>query len=217
YDKHFERIGNELVQAGNGGDSGQKWTSRSVWIGFINASRGIGCFMESLSHSLEGTATSKAIPYFTRYFTEFAGYDLKKRWGLPFNTLYALPYDGKKIEYPDEHTAIIRRTGQDFRITNYFVLGSNAHWPPNARGHYDLENTQPVLSTIEDWRIGSGAAGKDLSKPWTSAAFVRYRKLAPDCMGPWLIYWRQNMPGPDNKQQDDDGKPMKNWWPFLFY
>jgi hypothetical protein len=37
------------------------------------------------------------------------------------------------------------------------------------------------------------------------------------CMGAWLVYWRQNMPGYDNKQKDDDGKAMKNWWPFLFY
>ena len=44
-----------------------------------------------------------------------------------------------------------------------------------------------------------------------------YREMAPDCMGAWLIYWRQNMPGLDNKQKDDEGKPMKNWWPFLFY
>jgi hypothetical protein len=41
--------------------------------------------------------------------------------------------------------------------------------------------------------------------------------MAPDCMGPWLVYWRQNMPGLDNRQKDADGRPMKNWWPFLFY
>jgi hypothetical protein len=36
-------------------------------------------------------------------------------------------------------------------------------------------------------------------------------------MGPWVVYWRQNMPGLGNKCVDDSGKPMKNWWPFLFY
>jgi hypothetical protein len=30
------------------------------------------------------------------------------------------------------------------------------------------------------------------------------------------VNWRQNMPSLDNKQKDDAGKPMKNWWPFLF-
>src|SRR5205085_503061 len=71
YDEHFARQGNQFVQAGNGGDADQPWTGRSVRIGFINASRGIGCFMESLSHSFEGTANARAIPYFTKYFHEF--------------------------------------------------------------------------------------------------------------------------------------------------
>jgi len=25
------------------------------------------------------------------------------------------------------------------------------------------------------------------------------------------------MPGLDNTALDDEGRPMKNWWPFLFY
>ena len=71
--------------------------------------------------------------------------------------------------------------------------------------------------TIEDWRIGSGPGGKDVPRPWSNAAFAKYRDLAPDCTGAWLVYWRQNFPGLDNKQKDDTGRPMKNWWPFLFY
>jgi hypothetical protein len=74
-----------------------------------------------------------------------------------------------------------------------------------------------VLSTIEDWRIGSGPDGKDVAKPWINEAFARYRNLAADCDGQWLVYWRQNIPGLGNKQRDDSAKPMKNWWPFLFY
>ena len=38
-----------------------KWTSRSVRIGFVNASRGVGCYLESSSHGFEGTATSGAV------------------------------------------------------------------------------------------------------------------------------------------------------------
>lgn len=67
------------------------------------------------------------------------------------------------------------------------------------RRHYDLDNTEPVLSTIEDWRIGSGPTGKDLVKPWTNAAFRNYHDLALDCTGPWLLYRQQNMLGLDNK------------------
>ncbi len=73
------------------------------------------------------------------------------------------------------------------------------------------------MSTIEDWRIGSGPKGSDVAQPFSNEVFRRYRDLAPDCMGAWLVYWRQNMPGYKNRQKDEDGKPMKNWIPFLFY
>jgi hypothetical protein len=32
-----------------------------------------------------------------------------------------------------------------------------------------------------------------------------------------MVFWRQCMPGLDNLSLDDEGKPMKNWWVFLFY
>jgi len=32
-----------------------------------------------------------------------------------------------------------------------------------------------------------------------------------------LIFRRQCMPGLDNKSLDDQGRPMRNWWVFLFY
>jgi hypothetical protein len=36
-------------------------------------------------------------------------------------------------------------------------------------------------------------------------------------MGPFLMWWRQNIPGYANTLGDDDGNRMLNWWPFLFY
>lgn len=217
YDEKFARQGDKQVQAGNGGDPEMPWTGRSVRIGFINASRGIGCFLESLSHSMEGTSNSKAIPYFTRYFAEYAGLDLDRRHGLPFASFYACDYSAKPIRFPKPDQLVVTHRGKDYTVNDYTAAGGNAHFPPNGRWHYDLDNDQPVRSTIEDWRIGSGPGGADLAKPWTNAAFRNYRDLAPDCMGPWLVYWRQNMPGLDNKSKDAAGRPMKNWWPFLFY
>ncbi len=217
YDEHFQKQGDHYVQAGNGGDSDQKWTGRSVRLGFVNPTRGIGCFLESLSHSIEGTADAGAIPYFTKYFQEYAGRNLKKRFNLSFDSFYDLWGATNGVEYPDEKTAVIRLKGKTNRIENYLAYGGNVHYPPNGRRDYDLENSAPVLSTIEDWRIGSGPDGKDIAIPWTNERFAKYRQLAPDCMGAWLVYWRQNFPGLNNRQKGDAGKPMKNWWPFLFY
>lgn len=217
YDERFRRIPGKYVQAGNGGDPDQKWTGRSVRLNCINHDRGIGCAMENLGHSMEGLAHSGAIPYFTRYFHEYAGFDLHRRYGLPFNSFYPLWGEGKGISYPDPHTAVVTDSKQTWRIEGYVAAGGNVHFPPNARRHYDLNNTEPVMSTIEDWRIGSGADGRDVAKPWTCEVLKRYETLAPDCMGRWLVYWWQNMPGLNNRSKDDSGKPMKNWWVFWFY
>lgn len=217
YDEAFRTKPGDYVQAGNGGDPAQPWTGRSVRIGAINASRGLGCYLESLAHGLEGTSSSGALPYLTRYFKDYAGFNLQEKYQAPFESLYAVHYGRADVQYPNPGTLVARHGVAEFRIDNYLCTGGNAHFPPNGRRHYDLDNTDPVLSTIEDWRIGSGPDGKDVAKPFTNAAFSQYRALAPDCMGPWLVYWRQNMPGLDNRQKDTQGKPMKNWWPFLFY
>ena len=60
-------------------------------------------------------------------------------------------------------------------------------------------------------------ADKDEPRAFSREKFERYQSVAPDCMGPWLVYWFQSMPGLNNRCIDADGKPMKNWWPFLFY
>ncbi len=217
YDAQFRKMGNQWVQAGNGGDNDQPWTGRSCRIGCINASRGIGCFLESLAHGIEGNANSGAIPYFSKYFKEYADFNLKQRYQLPFESLYGVNYGGKQISYPNEKTMVVSHGGKEIRVDNYIPAGGSAHFPPNARGHYDLTNKEPVLSTIEDWRIGSGPGGKDVAKPFTNSDFRQYHSMAQDCMGAWLVYWRQNMPGLDNRQKDDAGQAMKNWVPFLFY
>jgi len=217
YDDKFARQGNQFVQAGNGGDPDQRWIGRSLRIGFVNTTRGIGCYMESLSHSIEGMSNSGAIPYFTRYFREFSGHDLKSRYQLPWDSFYPLWGETNGLDYPNPYTVVARFDGQSHRVEPYVAFGGNVHFTPNGRRHYDLENTAPVLSTIEDWRIGSGPAGADRRELWTNEKFAKYRHFAPDCMGPWLVYWRQNFPGLNNLQKDDQARPMKNWWPFLFY
>lgn len=217
YDDNFKAKGDDHVHAGNGEDPDQPWIGRSLRIGCINASRGPGCFLESLSHSFEHMAQGGAIPYLVPYFKEFGDFDLDKRYGTPFDSLYGPELNKRDIEYPNPTTALIPHKGEVIRIDNYSVHAGNAHNPPNARRQYDQDNTVPVMSTIEDWRQHSGPDGKDIAKPWTSAALDPYRTEYRDCMGAWLVYWRQNFPGLNNKAKDDAGRPMKNWWPFLFY
>jgi hypothetical protein len=215
YDEQLRKIPGKWMQAGNGAADDQPWIGRSLRILFINVERGPGCAMESLGHSLEGMARCGAIPYLNRYFTEYGGFDLDKRYGLPFDSLYGR--DGAEMNYPNPNTLEFMWKGKQIRVDNYIPIGNNVHFLPNGRRDYDLDNPQPVLSTIEHYRLHDGPAGKDKIELFTTNKLDPYRDLASDCMGRWVVYWRQNMPGYGNRAVDDNAKPMKNWWPFLFY
>ena len=80
-------------------------------------------------------------------------------------------------------------------------------------------NTQPVMSTIDHAFMRDGLGGKDIAEIWntTKLNVYPYNSVAGDCMGKWIVYWRQAMPGLDNTCTDDNGDPMPNWWVFLFY
>jgi len=212
YDETFSKI-DAHGGAGNGHYPGMPWTGRSFRITFVNYQRGIGCALENLGHALEGMAHFDFCPYWRRYFYEFAGFDLDARFGLPFGTLYG----GGPYSYPSPDVLEWERGSTHGSVHNYRVVGGNVHFPPNARWDYDLTNTRPVWSTIEHYRRFDGWMGEDRRILWTPRTFWRYNEAAPDCMGPWLVYWRQNMPGCGNPSVDDDGAPMSNWWPFLFY
>lgn len=209
YDESFAKTGHTRG-AGNSGEHSAPWIGRSLRILFFNFERGVGCAMESLGHSLEHMATCGAIPYYQRHFTRYAMLDLDRRFGLPFDSLYARgPHP---VAYPTPTTLQYRRGWRKRKLQDYIVAGGNVHFLPNGRLDYDLGNEAPVLSTIESWRQPDEEA-----RPWTPQALERYRDLAPDCMGRWVVYWRQNMPGLDNTALDDASRPMKNWGPFLFY
>ncbi len=214
YDAAFQKAGHG--PAGNGHDGGMPWIGRSFRITFINPARGIGCAMENLGHALEGMRHYDAIPYYTTYFTEYGGFDLDQRWGLPFKSFYALGHEDYN-EYPDPSSLISHYQDEKYPVDDYVASGGNVHFTPNGRRDYDLTNPNPVMSTIRSWRQGNGPGGEDLAEEFVVDDFAPYARLAPDCMGRWMVYWRQNMPGRGNAARDGNGNPMLAWWPFLFY
>ncbi|HLV79280.1 MAG TPA: hypothetical protein VKT32_03330 [Chthonomonadaceae bacterium] len=216
YDAGFHKIPGKWMQAGNGGTDEQPWIGRSLRILFINAERGPGCAMESLSHAIEGTSNSGAIPYFTRYFVPYAMFDLKRRYGMPFNSLYERQ-GGTEVSYPTPDSMVYTWQGKQYTVHPYIPAGGSVHFTPTGRRDYDMDNPASIYSTIEHYGLRDGPGGKDRAELWNDTKFFRYRQLANDCMGPWLVYWRQNFPGLGNHARDDSGRPMKNWWPFLFY
>lgn len=218
YDENRVRVPGAMDRcAGNGcfDDEDTIPCTRMVRVAWFNNTRGPGCFLESLSHGFEsmGRKGGTTLPYLSGYFPEFTGMDLDDRYGLPIENWYACPYGEPCLSYPSE-TSVSYAVSGDVQgtIDPYDPLCGNVHWPPNARQHYDLESTSSVRTSCTSWRDGTNA-----TTLYDGSQHAPYLTLAPDCMGPFLVWWRQNMPGLGNTAVADDGAPMLNWWPFLFY
>lgn len=217
YDDQLRPLAGKHGPAGNGHPADMPWSGRSFRISWFNTDRGLGCGMENFGHALEGVANHNAIPYYKRYFDEFAEFDLDRRYpGFPVSRLYSVG-NKDRVEYPDATTLVMHWNGARHVIHDYVAMGGNVHFPPGARGHYDLSSPYIVHTVMEDYRLRNGPDGQDAVRDFDPSRFRQYESLAPDCMGPWLVYWRQCMPGYGNRCVDDDGQPMKNWWVFLFY
>ncbi len=220
YDMDLNKIPGSYGPAGNGHDYDMPWPGRSFRITFINGNRGIGCVMENFGHAAEGMANYNFCPYYKQYFDDFAGFNLNTKFGLPFSKFYW--YGGSDHNNYPGPTTLEWQWGSSpgsGTVYDYVCFGGNVHFPPNGRSHYDQSNTQPVMSTIEHAFMKDGKWGEDIAEIWNTSKInvYPYNSVAPDCMGKWLVFWRQAMPGLNNTCTDDDGEPMPNWWVFLFY
>ena len=215
YDVNLRKIPDRGGQIASQAGDPLPFTGHSLRILHLNPEQGQGEALTALGRALENTARVGAIPYLSRYYAEYAGFDLKKRFHLPFDSLYAR--EGTELDYPEENTLAYVWKGERRTARPYAPVGGNVAFMPSARRDYDLQNQQSVLSTIEHYRLFDGPDGKDRVTPWTNARFQRYSGMAQGGVGPWMVYWRQNMPGLDNACKDDAMRPMLNWWPFLFY
>jgi hypothetical protein len=219
YDESMQRIPNTMNRcAGNGCFDSDDFIppacTRTLRIGWVNNTRGVGCYMESLSHGIEWIGRSNDIPYFTPLFEELAGFDLGRRYGVLFDSWYDICGGASCLTFTSERAVDYRSTAATGTIDPYVPVCGNAHFPPNARNHYDIDNPMTVMSTCRDWRTGDGM---DRETPITASDWDRYRELAPDCTGAWIVYWWQNFPGRGTRARDDSGAPVKSFWPFLFY
>jgi hypothetical protein len=192
--------------------------TRSLRIGWVNNTRGPGCFIHSLGHGFESTGRSDGMPYLLRHFPHFADFDLDARFGLPFSSWYQCGI-ADCLTWLDETTVQYDtgNAGEQGTITNYVPTCGNVHLAPNSRQHYDDQSPYVVESTCRHYGLGDGPGEADAAEEFSTSDFAVYNDLAPDCGGGWQVWWRQAFPGLDNSARDADGLRMKNWWPFLFY
>jgi hypothetical protein len=189
--------------------------NRTVRVLYINSTRGPGCAIHSAGHGYEWMANSRAVPELLPRFAPFANFDLDKRLGLPFGDWYACDAPDC-ITFKGPNALDWKAKSQHGSVAAYDQACGNVHFAPNSRAHYDENDTQ-VLSRCEHYGLKDGPGGADAQEPFSKAKYDRYQKLAPDCGGAWQIYWRQSFPGLGNPATDASGKPMRNWWPYLFY
>ncbi len=103
------------------------------------------------------------------------------------------------------------------------------HYPVNAQYGYDYNNTNDVLSDIEDWKPdGSGERTlvnnsnwiREINVPYTLPTSYYKSETSRDIIGNdpeggWMIYWFQSIPGEDNNLQYN-GLNLKNWWDTIY-
>jgi hypothetical protein len=134
------------------------------------------------------------------------------------------------------HLSPVRGVGCDLLVRGWGIRGSpraipylerngrafleecgDPEYPPNSSEKWDFENTTSVEARCAHYGLRDGEDGEDLREPYSAATVAALAERYPDCGGGWQIYWRQSIPGLDNPALAEDGAPMKNWWPFLFY
>jgi len=222
YDEAFVPTGKMHGCAGNGcfdpedlADILAAGCKRTIRIAWFNNTRGPGCFMESLSHGLESMATTNVLPWLAPYFRDFANMEMNVDYGdqgIQLASRYACE-GGDQLSYPDPTTVDYGAgCGGPGQITGYDPVCGNVHFMPDSKGHYDLTSDMPVLTSCTHFRDGTGK-----KETFTKAAYSPAYDHVSDCMGPFLTWWRQNIPAVGNTALEEDGQPMRSWWPFLYY
>jgi hypothetical protein len=193
----------------------------TVRLAHLTPIRGLTCDVEIRTFPFESPGTRRAIPYLAEHSASSFNADFDARFPVSFKSWYDICGTGSTpcISYPTPSSAAgVDVAGTPFLIDPFIQGCGSARFPPNARFRNDFNNAAPVQSRCEHFGMKDGPGGQDTLDVYTpekvAAATARF---GSDCGGGWQVYLRQNMPGLDNKAKTDDGKPMKNWWPFAFY
>ncbi|MEY3011364.1 MAG: hypothetical protein RIT45_99 [Pseudomonadota bacterium] len=191
---------------------------RTIRVAWVNHSRGPGCILEGLSHGFEGVGTRKPqlIPTLSAEFPAFANFDLDVEHGTWFPSWYSCPYGELCLSFPSEGTVTYDLGTESQTLQGYDPVCGNAHFAPNGKQHSDLQSDATVQTSCRAFRQGGNADGSDAMAPFSTADFAAYKTVAPDCMGAFLVWWWQQMPGVGTQAKASGGGPMLPWLPFVY-
>jgi len=171
-------------------------------------------------------------PYLQPLFRRFAGFDMHEKFGTIFTSLYGGLNNYRYSDCDDligcrtlsyDYSMFPIGTPQERTIANYVQGCGNAHFAPGSKEAFDYHPSYAVPSFCKTFQMSSnGSDVRDLEQVQSisSASWKHITdnpRINNDCGGDFLVYWFQQMPGFGNKAVDLEGRPMKNWWPFMYY
>jgi hypothetical protein len=190
----------------------------TVRLAHLDPARGPGCDLEVRGWGLEGMW--EALPAWRADADAFLNRDFDRRFGVRFQSWSGLCDQAGTpcVTYPTATRATgSYPDGSGWTIDPFLQGCGSALFPPNATARWDVANQTPVAARCAHFGLRDGLDGGDAYQPYSAALVADADDAVPDCGGGWQIYWRQSMPGPATRARRSDGKPMKSWWPFLFY
>jgi hypothetical protein len=123
---------------------------RSVRIGFVNYTRGPGCYMHSQGHGIESTATHGVMPGFSAWFLPFAAFDLDRKYNLPFSSLYGLDCASPPCAaYPAPDKAVFTTNAGTFPVEPYDGVCTLPARPCCRHALPSAKTARPAASTIK--------------------------------------------------------------------
>lgn len=219
YDDAGEAIPGMFLSGVGGGGSLEVLCGVTVRMSHLDPARGPGCDLQVRGWGLDAMWDALPGPDAADART-FLNQDFQTRFGVQFDSFSDICDQAGDpcVSYPDATTAAgSYADGTGWRISPFTQACGSSRFPPNARERGDFANPQPVNARCAGFGLAGNSDGSDVYAPYSSATVASQDAAFPDCGGGWQIYWRQSMPGAGNQAHGANGRPIKNWWPFLYY
>jgi len=199
---------------------------RSLRVDFLEMNNGLDGALHVLAHNYEHLGN--AVPNVERFYAALYNRDFRARFNTPFNSWYDISVNGAEgsfLSYPTNQSVSwfcppgSQCAGQQGVISPFTQGCGNAHYPPNARGSYDYQNTVSVLTRCEHYGLRDGPGGKDLTSAYSVQTLANLTQQFGNGIngGAWQLYLFQSTPGYGSRASTDDGVHIKNFWPYLYY